>query len=167
MSYAPLLKEHFAPICFPLFISGISVTAQMKNYSFLILLSVSTAIASPLLPFDDSASHSDFTNFQLDPVSNVETVVSSNNDPGLVEQTQPPTPGVSTLQGTSPPRTDSSLDTIQFQSSSPSNFDMSSSRFELAQDLGIEEESPAATKTIYLCCESIEENKYLCDDRQR
>lgn len=134
-------------------------TAQMNIDYFLMLLSLSTAIGSPLLSFDDSASISDFTNFQLDPVSNVRIVVSSNNDPGLVEQTQPPAPGVSISQGTGPPITDSSLGTVQFQ---PSNFDVAGSTEKVGRAAKI------TTKTIYLCCESQgEEDEYVCDDRER
>lgn len=133
-------------------------TAQMNIDSFLMLLSLSTAIGSPLLSFDDSASISDFTNFQLDPVSNVRIGVSSNNDPGLFEQTQPPAPGVSISQGTGPPITDSSLDTVQFQ---PSNFDVAGSTEKVGRAAKI------TTKTIYLCCESQGEDEYVCDDRER
>lgn len=133
-------------------------TAQMNIDYFLMLLSLSTAIGSPLLSFDDSASISDFTNFQLDPVSNVRIGVSSNNDPGLVEQTQPPAPGVSISQGTGPPITDSSLDTVQFQ---PSNFDVAGSTEKVGRAAKI------TTKTIYLCCESQGEDVYVCDDRER
>lgn len=154
-----------------LFISDIVFlfTAQMNINLFLILLS--STIASPLLPVD-SASLPDFTNFQLDPVSNENTVVSSNNDPGLVEQTQPPLPGISTQQDTGPPIIDSWLDTVQVQSSFPSSTsDMTGSRFELAQNSPTAGKvGPAGERTIdavYLCCESKGEDKFLCDDRQR
>ena len=141
----------------------------MNIYLFLILLSIT--FASPLLPFD-SASLPDFTNFQLDPVSNDETVVSSNNDPGLVEQTQPPLPGISTSQDTGPPIIDSWLDTVQAHPSFPSSTsDITGSRFELAQNSPTAKKvAPSGERTIdavYLCCESIGEDKFLCDDRQR
>lgn len=143
----------------------------MIIHSCFILLSLSTTIASPLQPVD-SASPPDFTNFQLDPVSNVETIITSNNEPGLVEQTQPQLPGISTSQDTGSPIIDSPLDTYQFQPSFPSsNFDMVGSRFELAQNLPTAEKGAAAAttnvETVYLCCESKGEDKYLCDDRER
>lgn len=146
----------------------------MNICSFLILLSLT--IASPLLPVD-SALLPDFTNFQLDPLSNDETVVSSNSDPGLVGQTQPPLPGISTSQDTGPPIIDSWLDAVQVQPSFPSsNSDMAGSRFELAQNLPAAEKAvpekaaPAGERTIdavYLCCESKGEDKFLCDDSHR
>lgn len=141
----------------------------MIIHSSFILLSFSTTIASPL-QLVDSALLPDFTNFQLDPVSNVETVVSSNNEP--VEQTEPLLPGISTSQNTGPPTIDGPLDTIQFQPSFPSsNFDMGVSHFELAQNSPTAEKgAPAAVttvETVYLCCESKGEDKYLCDDRER
>ena len=139
--------------------------------SYLLLILLSTTIASHLLPVD-SASLPEFTNFQLDPFSNDETVVSSNNDPGLVEHTKPPLPGISTSQDTGPPITDSWLDTVQVQPSFPSsNSDMAGSRFELAQNSPTAEKvAPAGERTIdavYLCCKSTGEDKFLCDDRQR
>lgn len=144
-------------------------TVQMNICSFLILLSLT--IASPLLPVD-SALLPDFTNFQLDPLSNDETVVSSTSDPGLVGQTQSPLPGISTSQDTGPPIIDSWLDAVQVQPSFPSsNSDMAGSRFELAQNSPTAEKvAPAGERTVdavYLCCESKGEDKFLCDDSQR
>lgn len=142
---------------------------KMKIFSLLILLSLSTiAIVSPLLAAD-STSLSDLTNFlQLDPVSNVET---DYNSPGMVEQTQPFIPGISTSQGTAGlPIKDSSLDAAQLQPLSPSNFDAAGSSFELAGKSPpgkSEPEPPATMETVYLCCESTEEDKYICDDRER
>lgn len=140
----------------------------MNVYLFLILLS--TAIASPLLPVD-SALLPDFTDFQLDSVSNDETVASSNNDPGSVEQTQP-LPGISTSEDTGPPIIDSKLDTVQVHPSFLfSSSDMAGSRFELTQNSPTAEKvAPAGERTtdaIYLCCESKGEDKFLCDDRER
>lgn len=143
----------------------------MKIFSLLILLSLSTiAIVSPLLAAD-STSLSDLTNSnQLDPVSNVETDY-FDNYPGMVEQTQPFTPGISTSQGTAGlPIKDSSLDAAQLQPSSPSNFDAAGSSFELAGKSPpgkSEPEPPATMETVYLCCESTEEDRYICDDRER
>ena len=140
----------------------------MNIYLFLILLS--TATASPLLPVD-SALLPDFTDFQLDSVSNDETIASSNNDPGLVEQTQP-LPGISTSEDTGPPIIDSKLDTVQVNPSFPfSSSDMAGSRFELTRNLpAAEKVAPAGERTtdaIYLCCESKGEDKFVCDDRER
>lgn len=90
---------------------------KMKIFSLLILLSLSTiAIVSPLLAAD-STSLFDLTNFhQLDPVSNVETDY-FDNYPGMVEQTQPLIPGISTSQGTAGlPIKDSSLDAARCSS---------------------------------------------------
>lgn len=78
---------------------------------FLILL-FHTTIGSPFL-LVDSTSLPDFANFQLDPVSNNEFVVSSNNGPVLVEQTKPPLLGISTSQDTGPPTIESWFDTAQ------------------------------------------------------
>lgn len=140
----------------------------MNIYLFLTLLTTTTA--SPLLSVD-SASLPDFTDFQLDPVTNGETVISSNNNPGLVEQTQP-LPGISTSEDTEPPIIDSKLDTVQVQPSfSFSSSDMAGSRFELTQNSPVAEQVAASeertTDTIYLCCESKGEDKFLCDDRER
>lgn len=163
---------HFLSIHSPYFtFPTYFMLAQMIIYLSFILWSFSTTIAFPLQPVD-SALLPDFTNFQLDLVPNVETADNSNNEPGLVEQTQPPLPGISTSQNTGPPIIDSSLDTIQFQPSSPSsNFNMAGSRFELARNLPqAKKGAPAAVttvETVYLCCESQEEDKYLCDDRER
>lgn len=155
------LSIHSPHFTFPTYF----LLAQMIIYSSFILLSLSTTIASPLQPVD-SALLPDFTNFQLDLVPSVETADNSNNEPGLVEQIQPPLPGISTSQNTGPPIIDSSPDTIQFQPSSPSsNFNMAGSRFELAQNLPTAKiEAPAAVttvETVYLCCESQGEDKYL------
>lgn len=148
----------------------------MHTYSFIILLFFcTTAIASPLQPVD-SASLYDFPNFEkLDPVSNVETDFFDNYPPpGLVEQTQPPgIPGISTTSQdtTGPSVTDSSLDAVQFQPSSPSkNLDLTGSRFKLAEKSPTESlgpPAPAAVETVYLCCESKGESTYLCDDHER
>lgn len=141
----------------------------MNIHLFLTLLS--TTSAAPPLPVD-SALVSDFTDFQLDPVSNDEIVVSSNKDPGLVGQTQPPIAGISTSRDAGPPMIDSWLDTVQVEPSFPfSSSDMAGSRLELTQNLpAAEKVAPVGERTtdaIYLCCESKGGNKFLCDDRER
>lgn len=171
--------------------------AQVNIYFLLILLFLSTrtVIASPLRqPVDNSASLYDFPNFQsaLDPVSKqpVETDDVFNNYPhSLVEQPQAPPimPGIistssentaTTTTGGPPQIPDSwQLGAVQFQPSSPSStFNTAGgSRFELAEALPTrlprEKLGPAApvtsVETVYLCCESKGENRYVCDDRQR
>lgn len=154
--------------------------AQMNIYSLLILLFLSTrtAISSPLgQPVDNSASLYDLTNFQP-----VETDDVFNNYPhGLVEETQPPPimPGIistssedtATTDGP-PPITDSwRLGAVQLQPSFPSStfHTAGDSRFELAEALPKEKLGPAAPVTspekVYLCCESKEENKFVCSRR--
>ena len=71
-----------------------------------------------------------------------------------------------------PPITDSPLDIIQFQPSFfSSNFDMGGSSLELAQNSPtVKKGAPAAAstvETVYLCCESKGEDRYLCDDCER
>lgn len=141
----------------------------MNIYQLLTLLSTTTA--SPLL-LVDSASLPEFTDFQHDPVSNDETVAVSNNDPGLVGQTQAPIPGISTSQDTGPPIIDSWLDTVQVEPSFPfSSSDLAGSRFEMTQNSPAAEKiAPVGERTtdaVYLCCEFKGENKFLCDDRER
>lgn len=153
-----------------------------------------TAIACPLgQPVDNSALLYDFTNFQpgLDPVSKqpIETddVMNNNYPDGLVEQTQPPPimPGIistssedtttTTTIGAPPPITDDScrLGAVQFQPSSPSStFDTAGgSSFELAEALPGRKLGPPAPvtplETVYLCCESVGEDKYVCDSTPR
>lgn len=137
-------------------------------YIHLLLTLLSTTTASPLLPVD-SASLPDLTDFQLDPVLNDETVLSSNQDPGLVGQTQPPPSGISTSE---PPRIESGLGPVHVQPSFPSSSsDMAGSRFELTQyHPAGGKVAPVGERTtdgIYLCCEWKGKNEFLCDYRER
>lgn len=138
----------------------------MIIHSSLILLFLSTAIAFPLQPVDSALLP------DINAVSNPETIVSFNNEPGLVEQTLPPPLGISTSQNPGPPITDSPLDIIQFQPSFfSSNFDMGGSSFELAQNSPtVKKGAPAAAstvETVYRCCELKGEDRYLCNDCER